>query len=271
MYVLLAVVASVIQAAHQCHNQAGNPREQAADGVADHKQAKLALLPPVLDGHLVLLLAQLLRGSRPAKLLHVRATLRRHLRPQLAVLHQATRLRHHALVVPGFVHQRGLARARDDVQQPARRHRHHGQPGGHGLERHKAERLRLGGHHEDVGAGISLRQLLPLDHTHELDVRDAPKVLLQFLPGRAIAHECQAHPRHLLAHLAQHIQVLLRAQTAHVHEQRVLRVPVRHARPHLRGLVLGVEHVGVHAALPHVDVVLALVLRQLILHDCGGD
>eukprot|EP00951_Prasinocladus_malaysianus_P000622 scaffold4449_cov49-Prasinocladus_malaysianus.AAC.2 len=59
---------------------------------------------------------------------------------------------------------RDLPRAGDDVQQAAGGDRHHRQPGRHGLEGHEAQGLRLGRHHEDVGAGVGLGKLPALDH-----------------------------------------------------------------------------------------------------------
>lgn len=57
-----------------------------------------------------------------------------------------------------------------------------------------------------------------------------------------------------------------RAKAPDVHQQRRVRVAVAHARPHVCAAVAGVEHVSVHAALPHVDALVAApVAREFLL------
>lgn len=61
------------------------------------------------------------------------------------------------------------------------------------------------------------------------------------------------------------------AQPAHVHQQRCLRVALRHALPHGCTGMLRVEHLRVHAPLPDVDALLpAAVAFELVLQGRAG-
>lgn len=67
---------------------------------------------------------------------------------------------------------------------------------------------------------------------------------------------------HLLQYVLKCFCVLLSTQAPHIHQQRGLRVAVRHARTHGCRLVLGVEHIWSTAQMPQHEVSIGTWLAQ---------
>lgn len=106
---------------------------------------------------------------------------------------------------------------------------------------------------------------------HELDVGHVREVGLEVGTGGPVADKGEVRARQLAQHVAQHKEVLLRAEATHVDEERRVGVAAGHACPHLFAAEARVELVRVDAALPHVQAVaLALVAAQLLLRAVRG-
>ena len=119
----------------------------------------------------------------------------------------------------------------DDIADAANPRRHHRQPGRHGFDHHQPEGLQPRGEDENIRAGISLGQALPLQVAHECHWQ-AGEVPLQARPRRTVADQDQTRARQLLQSGPDVLDLLLRGQPPDIEQQRLLAVILGHFPAH---------------------------------------